>query len=394
MTTPIDPNVLLKIALLTPNPQGGWGVPMIYWGDPGVAKSALIEAWAKRLGIPCKVLSPSEHGDGAFGVTPVPFGVGDGQVIHYPKPAWVAELEEEAGAILFIDELNTPASSHLFGPMLAMIHAKRVAGATLPQHVRVVGAANPIESAAGGLEIPLSVANRMGHFQWQLPDKKAWNSFLMTRAGVAAQPLDLAVEEAKVMNVWGVEFAKAAAMVAGFTTNNIGAWHQMPKATDPTKTPAWPSLRTWDLAAHAMAGAMIHGASGEVDAVIAGFVGEAAALEFATYRSSMDLPDPEKLLDGQIQWAHDKQRLDVSYAVFSTCSALVVTDKDKTRREARAAKLWGLMETVATGGDADLCYDAAHAMTNNGNNLDRDTPALAKASQKVLTSMHLAGSIA
>ena len=53
-----------------------------------------------------------------------------------------------------------------------------------------------------------------------------------------------------------------------------------------------------------------------------------AALEFATYRSSMDLPDPEKLLDGQIQWAHDKQRLDVSYAVFSTCSALVVISFD------------------------------------------------------------------
>lgn len=393
----LTPKAILQVATFTPNPDGGFGLPTLFWGPPGVAKSALIEGWAARCGLACKVLSPAEHGDGAFGVTPVPYTQAKAKDdkrsdvqrmrIVYPDPEWLDELEDAHGSILFLDETNLPASAHLFGPMMAMIHARRIAGRKMPNTVRVMGAANPVENSAGGLELPLPMANRMAHFSWPMPDKREWNTYLVGKAtGQVEQEIDAKAEEARVMKAWPTAYAEAAALVATFTDKTQAKnWYALPKSagTGAVADLAWPSLRTWMLAAHALAGARVQGLGADADSFVAAIVGESAATEFAAYRKNIDLPNPEALLDGQLSWKHNPARLDVSYAVFATCAALVVGDTDEARMMKRGERLWSLLAT-ATQTDADICYDAVNVLISK--NLDRK---MVKASTPVMTALFL-----
>src|SRR5260370_41568839 len=94
------PDKTLHILLFTPLSSGGWGLPVLWWGPPGVGKSAVIEELEHRYGLPVETLSPGERGEGAFGVVPVPV---DG-VLRYPPPDWVTRMAD--GGIVFLDEIS------------------------------------------------------------------------------------------------------------------------------------------------------------------------------------------------------------------------------------------------------------------------------------------------
>ena len=118
---------------------------------------------------------------------------------------------------------------------------------------------------------------------------------------------------------------------------------KMPKAGDPKGSKAWPSPRSWEMAARALAGAEVHGL-GEADRelMIAAFVGAEPTNEFITWMIEADLPDPADVLDGRVKFKHDPQRLDRSVAVLSACAAFVAPTKSVKRKE-RAAKLWEIL---------------------------------------------------
>ena len=381
---------LLKLALMTKNPAGGFGIPILLWGDPGTAKSAMVEQAAESLGLHCKVLSPSEHGDGAFGVTPVPVGTpGDVRSLRigYPAPEWVDEFEDDGNGagVLFVDELNTPAAQHLFGPMLALLHARRIAGRQLPNRVRVVGAANPIDSAAGGLELPQSLANRMGHFYGVPPTQAEWASFLLSGQGASLTTSNLATEEARVEGLWGAAYARAASEVAAFTKARPELLHKKPEVMDPKGGTAWPSRRSWHLATYALTGCAIHGLSEYADEIVAGFVGSAAATEFCAYRRALDLPDFEHLLDGKIAWKYDPHRLDVGMAVCSGAASLVATSaKDHPLRTARTLAMWKVLAPISSIAP-DITFDGASILCKA--HLESLTPEIDLASAPVRNSI-------
>jgi MoxR-like ATPase len=361
-------NQLLHAALFTPMSDGRWGLPLLLWGAPGTAKSATVTELARLYGLPCEVLSPGERGEGAFGVTPVPEQIpGDGTVLRYPPPEWVAGLRDEDGeerGIVFVDEINT-APPAIQPALLGLIQERRIGGHQLGPRVRVLGAANPVSQSAGGWDLAAPVANRCGHVEWPAPTAEEWGAWLTGQQVDQEAQRDALVEEEMVVAAWPEAWALAAGTVAAFLRARPNLLHKMPPDGSPEQGRAWPSPRTWEYATRALASARIHGLDDETtDELLAAFVGAAAAGEFLTWMIEADLPDPAALLDGTATFKPDLKRLDRTEAVLSACATLVTPAK-ADKRQARAAALWALCAEVARDAK-DAVIPAAIALCRAG----------------------------
>lgn len=401
---------ILKAALFTPLRRGFWGLPLLCWGEPGVAKTAVIEELAGRYSFPCETLSPSERGEGAFGVVPVPASAVDDHsylgalserlvelmtprgknpglsyeaalaqslkevpraavLLTYPAPEWVGQFMEHGRGIVFVDEAtSTPPA--LQAPLMGLILARRIGGVTLPKGVRVLSAANPVEIAAGGFDIAAPVANRVGHIDWAKPSVEEHVQFML-RGEVAQnddedEQKDAVAEEKRVLAMWGNSWAKAVGYETSFLTKRPSLKNQCPKAGDPKASRAWPSDRTWEMATRALASAEVHGLSqSETEVFVEAFVGAGVAGELFTYMQEQDLPDPADLLDGKggVSFKHNPQRIDRTVAVLGACAALV-TPKTADKRKDRSEALWGILDAMASGAksDLDIIVPSVHAM--------------------------------
>lgn len=371
---------ILHAALFTPLSDGRWGLPLLLWGPPGIAKTAAVKGIGDAMGVHVEHLTPGERGEGAFGVTPVPLKNADGStVMTYPPPDWVEKFKTEDGqevGVVFFDEVNT-APPALQPALLGGIQERRIGGHTFGKRVRVLGAANPVGHAAGGWDLAAPVANRLGHLDWPTPEGEEWADWLMT-GGTAMESADMDAEEARVMEEWPEAFAKAAGQVASFIRRRPDLLHRMPDDGDPAQSRAWPSPRTWEYATRAMASGIVHGLS-EVDAdeLISAFVGVSVAAEFATWKAELDLPSPSEVLDEQVSFDHDPRRLDRTEVVLSACAALLVPKGDE-RRMKRAEVLWGLLAKIMEDAK-DVCVPAMTTLVKNGlQKTPKARPVLAK----------------
>lgn len=342
---------ILRALWYTPTPWG-WGLPVLFGSKPGAGKTSGIvdEAAAAGLGR-AEVLAPGERGEGAFGVVPVPDT--DLGVLTYPAPDWAARFTRpDSVGVVFVDEITT-ADLSLQPALLGLTLARRIGGAQLARRVRVVAAGNLAgQGAANATPLSAANANRFVHLPWPQTDVPGFTGFLAARDVFAqmreAAPvaLDAAAEEARVEAAWPLAYSAAAGLVAGFLAGHAAHLHQMPDEGSDAASGAWPSPRTWDMATLALAGATVHSLTAdEVDAVVAGLVGDAAAADFAAYRAALDLPDVAAVLDGRASWTPSPQRPDITYAVLGTVAALV-TPKTADRRASRMAAAWKLVREV------------------------------------------------
>ena len=373
---------LLHAALFTPTTTG-WGLPIILWGAPGTTKTASIKALGRKFGLHVEHLAPGERGEGAFGVTPVPKNTEGGVVLAYPAPEWVQALRATDGqeqGIVFLDEINT-APPALQPALLGALQEGRVGGHTFGPRVRRLGAANPVGQSAGGWDLAAPVANRAGHIDWPAPEVDDWASWLLAGAGVdVSKPLDARKEEARVMAEWPEAFAVSSGVISAFLRARPELLHKMPKDGDPSQSRAWPSPRTWEMAARAYAGSIVHRLTEtERDEFLCAFVGAGPAGELTTFLTENDLPAPAKLLDGEISFTHDPERLDRTVVVLNACSALVAP-KDAAKRNDRAEALWKLVSVVSEDAK-DVVVPAMTALVASGLH---STPS----SKKVMARMH------
>lgn len=361
---------IIKAALFTPTTKG-WGLPLLFWGDPGVAKSDLIESTAEQYGMFCLVLSPGERGEGAFGVTPMPVQIGDQTYMTYPSPEWVLDIEKHEGrAVVFVDEITT-AMGAVKPALLGLIQARRMGGEYLGSGVRVLGAANPPEHAAEGSDLPPATANRVGHIDWIPPSFNDWNGWLMScdtlpvgRSGTPSQK-KAEEEEKRVMAAWPRAFSMARGIVSGYLDFKRTMLHQIPKLNDPNLTKAWPSRRTWYLTSCAIASAIVHEL--EVDdrnTLIKGFVGEAAMKEIIKWEAESKLPKPEAVLDGTASFKMDPTRLDITRAVLNSCAGFLANPK-ADKRETRMKTFWELLDMVIKEGLPDIAVISARTIAKS-----------------------------
>jgi len=348
---------IIHAAFFTRTAQG-WGLPLYFIGEPGVAKSTFIRDFAKRVGVPCEVLSGAERGEGAFGVVPVPVKGS----LTYPAPDWTAAFSKRG--LVFLDEItsNPPI---IQAPCMGLLLDKRIGSHQLPGGVRVWAACNPPEMAANGYEIAPPLANRGGWLRWHPPTIEEHIAYML---GMAADTTDNAVdcdaEEARVVKEWDGAYAKAVGLETGFLRAQADWKNKFPKSAV-QQSAAWPSDRTWEMATRALASSFVHGlGEADRDEFVSSFIGQEAYAAFATFCAEQDLPNVAHVLDGKEEFKHDNRRLDRSAVVINSAVALV-TPQHAEKREDRSNALWKLLAGVGDNA-MDIIVPAATALVNAG----------------------------
>jgi hypothetical protein len=321
-------------------------IPVLIWGPPGVGKSATVQAWAARSGLRCWTVIASLREPSDFAGLPVVEGMHEtaGKAVRsvaFAPPRFAVEAAS-AGGVIFLDELTTcpPAVQ---AALLRSVVDRAFGDLELdPEHVAIVAAANPAEDAAGGWDLAGPLANRFLHHHFELQPNRWAEDFpgywgAPPRIGFGGRELDAPA------------WATARAVVAGFVRARPGLLLNLPEAAS-LRGQAWPSPRSWDYASRLLAKELGRGRR-PTDALplLAGCVGEGAAVEFAAWCSELDLPDPESLLANPQKYRHPL-RGDHAYAILAAVAQAARGRLTPQRWQAA----WQIMAAAADSGGADI----------------------------------------
>lgn len=321
----------IRALLSTPGLNGRIGIPTVYEGKPGVGKSSLIAQVVADMGMQLEIVLASLREPSDFLGLPVPNKSGDG--VTYVPPEWArrakAAADRDGGAVVFFDEINTAPPS-VQAALLRVLLEGVVGDLVLPPTVRFIAAMNSVEDAAGGWDLPPPLANRLCHMGWTSPTVQEWTSYISgsreESAPKALKPVD-PVE-------WHKEHSHALGEIAGFLSSQQHYLHHQPKRSEPAASKAWPSPRSWDMAAKALAGARLEGLSAiEQEEIVTGCVGQKAGSDFAQWREKEDLPNAADFLAGKAKFKVERKRPDRSAAMVASCKAyltgLKITKENK-----------------------------------------------------------------
>lgn len=327
-------------------------VPTLVWGDAGVGKSSAIAALAKSMNrhIETVIASIREPAD----IGGLPFITPDG--VRLQPPEYAVRLAKKGG-ILFFDEITT-APPAVQAALLRVI-LDRVVGDIHLSDVSMVAAANPSDIAAGGYELAAPLANRFAHFTWGI-EADVWCAG-MTGGWKSATTRTLPEE-------WATKIHESRALISAFIRKKPTALHNMPKDVK-GRGLAWPSPRTWDMAATAYTACESMG----LDPLggVAACVGEAAAIEFMEWRRAQDIPDPETLLANPTK-CELPTRPDVVYTTMALVASAVLNKLTQKRYQdawliaERVADMKGAGEDVALIHVWDMAKGAAGRKDPNG----------------------------
>jgi hypothetical protein len=286
-------------------------IPTILWGGPGEGKTSVVQATAAALDLQLEVVLASVREPTDFAGLPIV----NGSRVSLAPPDWAQRLSEAARPAVFFDEVSCAAPATQAA--LLRVCCDRVVGdLALPDNTVILAAANPASVAADGWELAPPMANRFCHLDWRLPADVVSAGFLegWPEPRVPTLPDDLSAPLAQVRAAISAYLRVRPTDVSVLPKDPVAAGR------------AFPTPRTWDYASQLLAVCEASGASEEVRrVVVAGVVGEAAALQMLTYLSEIDLPDPEEVLAAPDQLVLP-ERGDRAYAVLAAVVAAVLSD--------------------------------------------------------------------
>lgn len=309
-------------------------IPVLLWGSPGVGKTAWVGSVGDQLEAQTEtvILSLREPAD----VGGLPILTDEG--VKLEPPAYAKRLAAAKRGVLFFDELSTAPQS-VQAACLRVIQEGVIGDLKLPKTVSMVAAANPADCAAGGFDLAAPLANRMAHFEFGL-DPGEWASGMVggwSNDAIAVLP-----------SGWESGIGQARASIAAFIRRKPNLLLAMPKS-ESDRGRAWPSPRSWDQVAMAMAACK----AAHIDDTlcIGALVGEQAAFEFCSYRKAMNLPDPEEVIDGS---AEVPEAPDACFATLASVVAAIVNKPEQKRVDGAWKAILGCMDR-----GEDIC--AVHA---------------------------------
>jgi hypothetical protein len=223
--------------------------------------------------------------------------------------------------------------------LLRVVLERTVGDLCLGDGVAVVAAANPPEQAADGWDLSAPLANRFCHLDW-VADAAGF------AAGLTAGWPDPPVPG--VPGDWQSRLPAARGVIGAFIAARPNLACVVPSGAAAGR--AWPSPRSWEAACRLWAAADAAAVGTEVRAaLVAGTVGEGAAVELVSWHSKLDLPDPEDVLANPRR-CRLPRRPDRMFAVLSSVAAAVAANPTVERWEAGS---------VIIGRAASSCPDAA-----------------------------------
>jgi hypothetical protein len=322
-------------------------VPVLLWGAPGTGKTSVIRALADAAELPCETVIASIREPSDFAGLPIVDRDGPaGLQVSFAPPAWARTLAAAGTGLAFFDEIST-APPAVQAALLRVVLERTVGDLTLPETVAIVAAANPPDQAADGWELSAPLANRFCHLDWEVDAATVAAGF----AGGWPAPAVAAVPEG-----WEARLAVTRAWVAGFLTVRPMLALEVPDDAAAAGR-AWPSPRSWEMAARLHGAALAAGTDELViSLLVRGCVGAGAGVEFLTWLQEADLPDPEAVLADPELFVLP-ERGDRAYAALTSVAAAVAADPTPDRW-ARGWQAFG----KAAGAAPDVAATAARTL--------------------------------
>lgn len=346
----------LLIALNTPTPQGGVGIPVILWGKPGVGKSSYIESLGTET---TKVLTliASIHDPTDFSGLPV-FDEGK---VKYAIPEWVEMFDKCEKGVLFLDELSTAPPS-VQAALLRVVLERKVGFHNLPEQVRIVAAANPPDLMVGGWELSPPLRNRFVHLNWDI------------EASTYINALHEGWAKAKLPEI---DKKKHALFVESWKLKIVAFLKLSPEAisSPPDNNPyAFASPRSWDFVACLLASCELLGftptsnntSSKVAIELVKGCIGEDIAFPFIEFLRNINLPDPEKVLDRDTVFDIKKLNDSEVYIFFGAMNNILMQRLESTQLLSSMLVYMELTQTLVSDGRRDLIYIPLKEISKKG----------------------------
>jgi hypothetical protein len=278
-------------------------IPVLLWGDPGTAKSAVVEQIAAEVKGTMRILigASMEPTD----VVGLPYIDPDARVTRYAMPDWAYELNAAAEAhpdtihFLFADEFNLAAPA-VQSAMLTLIRERRTASFSLAPNIRIVAAGNPSNSAGYDWAMSMAAANRWCHLDWVAP-------YADWKRGMIDGFDSISHTNTNLIEPTASRRMALNTLITQFTDRVPQHRHALPDNPDELR---WPSIRTWQYLATALAYVRPEDLS-TIRLLANGIVGEAAGHAFFEYFNNLDLPDPADVAADPsiVDWSDRPDRL-------------------------------------------------------------------------------------
>lgn len=314
-------------------------VPALAWGGTGVSKTQFNAALAKALGFNFYSLIGSCHAPEDFGG--IPFPVFEEHHAELLPMKWVRKTMEPNWYIFF-DEVTT-IPQQVRPVTLSMLSERKIGEVEMHPSTILCGACNPPELAPNAAPLEKSLLNRFYHHEWKFP----LSSYLegMRKDGNFPAPKVQVLPE-----TWPTYRGKWSTLIANFIEAKPSMVEHQHTPEDDRKS--FPSPRACHKAASLLAGAEAIDAPADTYVeLLTGMVGTEWANEFLAYCATVELYDPNEIVEGTVKVKWDKRRFDV-IACLPSAVIGAIKQENNAKRFGNAVKFF-----------VDLCkYEADLAL--------------------------------
>ena len=287
-------------------------VPAIWWGKPGVGKTAILSDLGDSLGFDSTiVISLATRAPEDIGGLPVPSKTNP-DLCHRLYEGW-AVAAHNGPCLIVLDEFNRTQRATMNGA-LRLVQERMAGDLSMHPGTRFVMTGNPSNIDSGAADCPSAAANRMLHVNDEA-DFDQWTNWMLGGGGAINGAVKLPTN-------WEADYLPMARRdVVGFLNVKRNLESVFPKDLTQQGGP-WPSRRSWTNAAQLWAAGGLALKSIDLGIkLVAGVVGEGPAMEFVSYVKDADLPDPKDILADPSRFTLPR-RMDQHFAVLGSVCAL------------------------------------------------------------------------